>query len=114
MKQLITTAFVTVLFSIFSLLAAGQSSEKNTALAEKTQQADTLRFSVYGMDCPGCAEGLEKQVNKLSTVKASQADWRKQLLEVVVLDDSLLRIGDLNERVKNANFTLDKKHLKED
>lgn len=96
-----------------SLLASGQSSGNQTEITGK-QQADTLQFSVYGMDCPGCAQGLEKQVNKLGTVKNSSADWRKQLLEVVVYKDSLLRIEALNERVNKANFTLDKKHLDEE
>ena len=67
---------------------------------------DTLIYTVYGMDCPGCAGGLEKQVNKIPAVKDSEADWVKQELRVIMKPDSVLDIGELKKRVEKANFTL--------
>jgi copper chaperone CopZ len=58
------------------------------------------------MDCPGCEGGLEKQVNKIPSVKSSDANWVKQELKVVVKQDSTLNIAELKKRVKKANFTL--------
>lgn len=69
-------------------------------------QSDTLIFTVYGMDCPGCEGGLEKQVNKISAIKYSKASWIKQELRIVVWQDSVLNAVELENRVKKANFTL--------
>jgi copper chaperone CopZ len=71
-------------------------------------ESDTVTYTVYGMDCPGCEGGLEKQVNKISSVKYSKANWYKQELKIVVKQDSLLSLEELEKRVKKANFTLEK------
>ena len=69
---------------------------------------DTLVYTVYGMDCPGCAGSLEKQVNKIESVRFSEANWLKQELKIVLVKDSALNESELEKRVKKANFTLEK------
>lgn len=76
------------------------------ATGQQEGRIDTLVFTVYGMDCPGCAGGLEKQVNKIPAVSSSEASWVKQQLKVVVRKDSVLKREDVEFRVKKANFTL--------
>jgi len=71
-------------------------------------ESDTLTYTVYGMDCPGCEGGLEKQVNKIPSVKYSKANWYKQELKIVVLQDSIFRVEELEKRVKKANFTMER------
>lgn len=87
---------------IVPVLASGQKSIDEQ---ERTAQ-DTVVYRVYGMDCPGCTRGLEKQVNKIPAVKTSDANWVKQRLEVVVMKDSVLKRENIEFRVKKANFTL--------
>jgi copper chaperone CopZ len=88
------------------LLNAQQQNDKGNQIQETFKQTDTLRFTVYGMDCPGCEGSLEKQVNKIGSVKYCKADWVEQELKIVLRQDSALRIPELEKRVKKANFTL--------
>lgn len=105
-----TRILYTVIITIISLSAvSGQSQagqEESAATKEKSIQPDTLMYTVYGMDCPGCEGGLEKQVNKIPSVKSSEANWKRQELTVIVREDSVLNIEELIRRVKKANFTL--------
>ena len=66
---------------------------------------DTLTYKVYGMDCPGCHSALEKQINKLSSVDYSVADWLNQEVMIVVKRDSTIKEKELFEKIKKANFT---------
>lgn len=105
----LVTVFVFIMVTPF---AFGQNPKGDEQMAES--KSDTLEFKVYGMDCPGCEGGLEKQVNKIKSVETSEANWRKQILQIVVKPETNLDIKALEKRVKKANFTLDKKALKED
>lgn len=66
---------------------------------------DTLVYKVYGMDCPGCHNALEKQINKLSAVGYSEANWVKQEVRIVVKKDSVINEEEIIEKIKKANFT---------
>ncbi len=98
-------AFV-ILISIDNMMA---QSKKNIDKKEIPGiLSDTLKFKVYGMDCPGCASGLEKQINKIDAIKFSKANWLKQELKVVLHKDSTLNLKLLKKRIKKSNFTLAK------
>jgi cation transport ATPase len=88
--------------------AQSQTPDNSDRQLRKDAHQDTLVFIVYGMDCPGCEVGLEKQVNKIESVRFSDANWRKQELRIVLVQDSALNAGELEKRVKKANFTLEK------
>ncbi len=92
--------------------AQNQSLDNSDTQIRKDAQADTLVFTVYGMDCPGCEVGLEKQVNKIEAIKFSDANWIKQELRIVLVQDSTLNPNELEKRVKKANFTLEKERKK--
>lgn len=66
---------------------------------------DTVAYKVFGMDCPGCHGALEKQINKLTAVDYSVADWLNQEVMIVVKKDSVLKEKELFEKIKKANFT---------
>lgn len=67
----------------------------------------TIKYRVYGMDCPGCHGALEKQINKIPSVINSKADWVKQ--EIEIFSDTIISEEDIFERIKKANFTPGKK-----
>jgi copper chaperone CopZ len=109
MKNILIIAAVLTLPSY--VIAQSQTNESNHK-SHVQAQSDTLNFTVYGMDCPGCEGGLEKQVNKIPAVQYCKANWVKQELNIVVKQDSSLNIAELEKRVKKANFTLDKNAIK--
>ena len=88
--------------------AQNQSPDNSDTQIRNNTRADTLVFTVYGMDCPGCEVGLEKQVNKIAAIKFSDANWLKQELKIVLVQDSTLNPNEFEKRVKKANFTLEK------
>lgn len=95
------------LVGLLLVLMISNTANAQNQIRESTQ-SDTLVFIVYGMDCPGCEVGLEKQVNKIEGIKFSDANWRKQELRIVMVQDSALNPDELEKRVKKANFTLEK------
>lgn len=111
MEQDINMRYIckTVLFLFFLLpvITMGQADIKDDTLKSTTSVKDTLSYTIYGMDCPGCEGGLEKQVNKLSFVKWSKSNWLTQKLFVVVKKDSVLNMEKLKAAVSNANFTVE-------
>jgi copper chaperone CopZ len=96
--------YIVIGIFLSGLVSTGLFAQEATGQQEV--RSDTLVFTVYGMDCPGCEGGLEKQVNKISAVSSSEASWVRQELKVVVRKDSVLKRDDLEFRVKKANFTL--------
>ena len=57
------------------------------------------------MDCPGCHGGVEKLVNKIEGIEASEADWEKKTLVVAVKKDAEVSDEKIEEAVREANFT---------
>ena len=108
--HILIAAFVGLMFS-----TTAYAQNTNTQDAVKTDQSvaqgDTLVFTIYGMDCPGCEIGLEKQINKIESIKYSNANWHTQELKIVMVQDSTLNSNELEKRVKKANFTLDKESI---
>jgi cation transport ATPase len=106
MKTICRILFITIVIFFVPITTYSQS--------QSNSKGDTLSFIVYGMDCPGCEGGLEKQVNKIPSVEISKANWVKQELKVVVKQDSTLDLAELEKRVKKANFTLSTEAKKEE
>lgn len=100
---------IVVLLSLIPTTSQAQNNIKNDSIMQDQNniQSDTLKFTIYGMDCPGCEGGLEKQVYKIPAIKFSKADWVNQELRIVLVQDSTLNTKELEKRVKKANFTLE-------
>ncbi len=110
MKTFRVLAILSIMLALPEISGAQTNSQTETINQKSNSgyQSDTITFTVYGMDCPGCEGGLEKQVNKIPYVKYSKANWVNQELKVVVEKDSIMNIDELEKRVKKANFSLDK------
>jgi len=106
MKTIIILIAVLFLSTISN--AQNQTQVDSLKQVQQNIQTDTLVFTVFGMDCPGCAGGLEKQINKIHSIQFSEANWIKQELRIMLAKDSTLNINELEKRVKKANFTLEK------
>jgi copper chaperone CopZ len=88
-------------------VGCGGASKNNTLMAEEGTELRT--FEVFGMGCPGCHGGLEKLVNKLPGVIASQANWEKQTLVIKIDKGSQVKDEDIIATIENANFTAGKR-----
>lgn len=93
---------------IMCLLAFEAAYSQNTA-DNKLQQQDTItiKYQVFGMNCPGCHGALEKQLNKIPGVLYSKADWVKQ--EVAIYSSIQITEEDIRKRMKKTNFTMGEK-----
>ena len=113
MKTFRVLAIISIILALPEISKAQTNSQAETInqKSHSEYQSDTITFTVYGMDCPGCEGGLEKQVNKIPYVKYSKANWINQELKLVVEMDSIINIDELEKRVNKANFTLEKDTL---
>jgi copper chaperone CopZ len=101
LKLLITG--ITAVLILGTLFGCG-SGRKN--LDELAHDGNELRvYEVFGMDCPGCHGGLENLIDKIPGVIASQANWKKQELQVVIESDSAVTDQLINDAIRKANFT---------
>lgn len=87
------------------LMACGCGGAGRDMTLEAEEGTEVRIYEVFGMDCPGCHGGLEKLVNKLPGVLASQANWKKQRLAVRLQQETELKDEDIFEAVRRANFT---------
>ncbi|NQV29943.1 MAG: cation transporter [Candidatus Marinimicrobia bacterium] len=82
------------------------SNNPETVLPEDWSGKGEVRiYEVFGMDCPGCHGGLEKQLNAIEGVLNSQADWTSKQVLVLVdpnkdVTDNAIHLG-----MQRANFT---------
>lgn len=93
-----------VIMMLTLLISCGSKPE--SALPENWAGRGEVRvYEVFGMDCPGCHGGLEKQLNALDGVIDSRADWTSK--QVMVLIDPAVEVSDatIHEGMKRANFT---------
>lgn len=106
MKLLKAIIIIVAISGLPKSIYSQTNSKELSQQKEYKSLSDTLSFTVFGMDCPGCEGGLEKQVNKIASVKYAKANWIKQELIIVLKQDSTLNKKELAKRVKKANFTL--------
>lgn len=62
-------------------------------------------YEVFGMDCPGCQSGLEKLVNKIPGIEASQASWKEKRLSVILKEGASIEDEEIYDAIRRANFT---------
>ena len=74
-----------------------------------TAGSETRVYEVFGMDCPGCHEGMEKLVKKIPAIQQAEASWEKKQLLVVIRPGTELKDEDIHDAVRRSNFTLGKR-----
>ncbi|NQT61349.1 MAG: heavy-metal-associated domain-containing protein [Candidatus Marinimicrobia bacterium] len=96
---------LTILAIVSTLLISCGSKPESVLPEEWAGRGEIRVYEVFGMDCPGCHGGLEKQLNALDGVVDSRADWTSQ--QVMVLIEEGVEVSDANihEGMKRANFT---------
>jgi copper chaperone CopZ len=99
--------------TIVTLVAAGslvyltgcalqQSSSPNTG-------TQTITYEVFGMDCPGCHGGLEKNLRKIAGVVDAAANWKEQTVVIWVEAGQVVDPAEIEAAIERSNFTMGKR-----
>lgn len=73
--------------------------------ADSTKEEAAVCYEVFGMDCPGCESGLEKQLKKIEGVEKAKASWERQQVVLWISDEEKVTEEEIVKRIKKANFT---------
>lgn len=65
-----------------------------------------ITYRVYGMDCPGCHGGVEKNLEKVPGVVAASANWKAKTITITAASDRGVARSEIEKAVKDSNFTL--------
>jgi len=98
-----TLAVVSVSAMIVMLMGCSLMAKNKTE--EFYADSEIRVYEVYGMDCPACASGLDKLVEKIPSVGKSEADWKGKKLKVTVKPGDELQDEDIFDAINKANFT---------
>lgn len=99
-KGLFPLAVIIVSLVVIGCAAAQKSLEERVAPGTEIRV-----YEVFGMDCPGCHGGVEKLVNKIAGVEASEADWEKKKLIITIKADAKVGDEEIIAAIEKANFT---------
>jgi len=108
MEVTLKTSQSTLIFVVLSVIlfsfAGCAITGKNSAIVSHPGSEIRI-YEVFGMDCPACAGGLDKLVEKNSVVVESLADWKAKKLTVVVKQGEKLQDEDIFKAIEESNFT---------
>ena len=96
------------LYLVLSALTAGLLGCSTPAPAPGTATASHAEISyiVYGMDCPGCHGGLEKNLEKIPGVMDASANWKQQTVSLRLAESDTVTAEQVKQAVEDSNFTL--------
>jgi hypothetical protein len=77
--------------------------------AAPDQTAQTVTYQVFGMDCPGCHGGLEKNLLKIPEVVLAQANWKAQIVTIGLKAGADVPEAAIEAAVVNSNFSIGKR-----
>lgn len=98
--------FSIIVISIISMFAFVGCGGAKTSFDNIDESNLEMRiYEVFGMDCPGCHGGLENLINGITGVVASQANWEKQQLKIIISKNTDVKDDIVFEAIKKANFT---------
>ena len=105
MKRLWKIMLTGVSVLVIIYLAVGCGSGRNS-FEKYLENGNEIRvYEVFGMDCPGCHDGLENLVNKIPGVADSKANWEKQIIQVALNATTDVSDQSVFDAIKKANFT---------
>jgi len=97
---------MTLLLTIIFFYLSGCSHSSGTVIPEEwSGQGNIHIYKVYGMDCPGCHGGVEKQLVDLDGVQAAHADWSRKQVAILLLTDREVAEDEIRAAIERANFT---------
>jgi copper chaperone CopZ len=89
-------------------MACMSGCSTNSTLSTGTD-LQTVTYQVFGMDCPGCHGGLEKNIRKISGVAFARANWKGQTVTIGMKAGENVAETDIAEAIRRSNFTMGKK-----
>mgnify|MGYP000949762179 CR=1 FL=1 len=109
----INFCLVILFLSLFTSPLFSQTVESQKSLIQKDSVIKTasLRYEVFGMDCPGCESAIEKQLNKIVGIEKVSASWENQEVKIWISKDANVNEETILKHIKKANFTPGKKIL---
>ena len=102
MRHLYAGIFIAGLLLVVGCESSIQDSNQEVFDSSK---GEIRIYEVFGMDCPGCQSGLEKLVNKVPCIEASQASWKEKRLSVILKEGSSVKDEEIYDAIRRANFT---------
>lgn len=100
---------ITILASSVSTAIAGTFANDIIEAQKDTTQNKVIVYEVFGMDCPGCQSGLEKQVKKIEGVADAKASFKAKEVIIELKPGANVTDEEIENRIKKANFTPGKK-----
>jgi len=87
-----------------NILIAGCASTSQVRQASESEY-EIRTYEVFGMDCPGCHDGVEKIVNKVPGVVDSKANWEAAKIEITLEKGADPGDPAIFDAIRKANFT---------
>lgn len=70
-----------------------------------TTNLTAVTYEVFGMDCPGCHGGLEKNLKKIPGVADASANWKQQIVTIWLDGEHDVDDGQIEKAIRDSNFT---------
>lgn len=81
------------------------SQQESSLLVSDSSNAHELEFRVHGMDCPSCAETIEKSVRKMSGVQSARVNYSTAKLQTKVEDPQIA--VEIEKQVQKLGFSIE-------
>ena len=94
-----------IFLSALLLCLAGCKTTPDATAGTPATGADIV-YKTYGMDCPGCHGGLEKNLEKIPGVTDAVANWKEQTVQIFLAGEGQVAEEDIARAVAESNFTL--------
>ena len=85
-------------------LLSGCTTTNQAVVPDGTTRQAT--YAIYGMDCPGCHGGVEKNLRKIPGVVDASANWKNKTITLALTADHPIDHAAIEKAVRDSNFTL--------
>ncbi len=104
-RSLLQIAFAIFVSTLSTAAFAGTIEDNFIPTQKDTTHNKEIVYEVFGMDCPGCQSGLEKQVKKIEGVADAKASFKAKEVKIELKPGAKVSDKEIEERIKKANFT---------
>ena len=77
-----------------------------TPAPQSATKHEQVTYAVYGMDCPGCHGGIEKNLEKLPGIIDASANWKDKRVTLALAPGQKADKAAIEQMVEDSNFTL--------
>ena len=96
------TRFFAAVLVFYSACLLGCAAHTASPSATTVKQ---VTYEVFGMDCPGCHGGLEKNLKKVPGVVDASANWKEQIVTIRFDAEQDLDPARIEKAIRDSNFT---------